>query len=154
MKSQRQKLILRIIQEQPVGTQEQLTRLLMEKGINVTQATVSRDIKELQLIKLPDDSGIYRYTLPEEGTSAADRERLFRVLRESVLSIDVSENIVVVKTVTAAAAAAAEAIDRMEWPEVIGTVAGDNTLLVVAKPKEAADIVLDRLRQVLDTGSV
>lgn len=153
MKDRRQRLILQIIRDRPVSTQEELTDLLLAEGIKVTQATVSRDIKELQLIKVPDENGVYRYTVPEESSTQYDRERLLRILRDSVVSFEVTENIVVVKTVPAAAGAVAEAIDRMEWPEVVGTVAGDNTLFIAAKPHGAAEQVSRRLQEALGVGS-
>lgn len=152
MKARRQKLILRLIRDHPISTQEELTNMLRSHGIRVTQATVSRDIKELQLIKVTDESGRYRYTVPEDGSATYDRERLLRVMRDTIVDLDVSENILVVKTLPAVAAAAAEAIDRMEWPGVVGTVAGDNTVLVVAKPREAAEEIMRRIQDVMETG--
>ena len=150
MKSRRQMLLLQIIRDRPVRTQEELTELLRREGIQVTQATVSRDIKELKLIKVPDGTGQYRYAAPDDAAPAHARERLIRLLRDSVLSVDASENLIVVKTLSGTAPTAGEALDRMEWPEVIGTVAGDNTVLVVIKPATAVPEVLRRLRAALE----
>ncbi|HEY8552371.1 MAG TPA: arginine repressor [Thermaerobacter sp.] len=145
MKSKRQRLILEIIQAKPIETQEELVRELERRGMPATQATVSRDIKELGLIKTPTGDGRYCYALPDAAPGG--RERLRRLFRESLLDIDTSENLVVVKTLRGTAAAAGEAIDQLGWPEIVGTVAGDNTVLVVVRSREVAPLVADRFRE-------
>ena len=145
MKAKRQRLILDIIQSMQIETQEELARELERRGMPVTQATVSRDIKELGLIKSPTADGRYCYALPDSAPGG--RERLRRLFRESLLDIDTSENLVVVKTLRGTAAAAGEAIDQLGWPEIVGTVAGDNTVLVVVRSREVAGQVADRFRE-------
>lgn len=149
MKARRQLRIMEIIRNEEVSTQEELARRLRQEGIAVTQATVSRDIKEMQLVKVPTGDGRYRYALPEDRGSGAYADRLLRMLRESVISYDCSENLVVVNTLPATAASVAEAIDLLHAEEVIGTLAGERTVFVAIKPKEAAPRFLERLRGLL-----
>ncbi len=145
-KRTRQSLIQEIITSQPVETQEELSEILAAKGMPATQATISRDIKELGLIKLPYQD-THRYALPDDGTLGVTRDRLRRLLREVLMGFVVSENLVVVKTLTAGAEVVSEAIDKMEWPEVVGTLAGENTVLVVARSKEEAPNLAKRLEE-------
>lgn len=148
MKAQRQQAILELIQQRAVDTQDELVRALTELGLQVTQATVSRDIRELQLQKIQTPEGGYRYALP----TAVDRsigERLHRMLRESLLSVAVSENLLVIKTLSGSANVAAEALDGLSWPEVLGTLAGDNTVLLVARSAAEAPAVEQRLLELM-----
>ncbi|HHT02421.1 MAG TPA: arginine repressor [Firmicutes bacterium] len=147
MKMRRQMKILEVIRNTVTETQEQLAERLREQGIDVTQATVSRDIKELRLIKVSSGDGRYRYALPEEHGSGQHVSRLRRLFRESVVGMDASGNLIVVRCLSATAPGVAEAIDRLYWPEVIGTVAGDNTVLVVVKPVDATAVVMQRLQE-------
>lgn len=148
MKARRQAKILEIIKHELVGTQEELAERLTAAGIPVTQATVSRDIKELQLQKMPSGDGRYRYTLPEDPIGGTmDRRR--RILAESIISADQSENLIVIRAVQGTAANVAYTVDALDWPEVLGTVAGEDTVLVVVKPKAAAPAVLDRIRSLM-----
>ncbi len=149
LKSRRQLRIVDIIKTQEISTQEDLADRLRREGINVTQATVSRDIKEMHLVKVPTGDGRYRYALPEEKTNGPHSERLLRILRECVISHDASENIVVIHTLSATAQSVAEAIDNLKAEEVIGTLAGERTVFVVIKPKEMVKGFLERLRQLL-----
>ena len=141
MKIARQTAILSIIEQYDVETQEELAGRLKEMGIVVTQATVSRDIKELRLLKVLSGSGGYKYATADKAEHGLS-ERFVRMFRDSVLSIDFAGNIVVVKTLAGSANAAAEAIDSMRLPEILGTMAGDNTILVIVhNDAEAAQIV-------------
>ncbi|MCL6451365.1 MAG: arginine repressor [Acetobacteraceae bacterium] len=149
MKARRQMKILEIVREQVVGTQEELARHLREQGIEVTQATVSRDIKELQLLKLPNGDGRYRYAMPPDQPSGVQAERMRRVFRECVVGIDWSENLVVVKALSGTGSAIGEAVDCLRWPEVVGTVAGDNTVLVVVRKREASPRLVEKLRALM-----
>lgn len=142
-------LILQLINDRAIETQEELAAALREKGVQVTQATVSRDIKELHLIKVPYGDGRYRYAVAGEAASERSQQRLIRLLRECVTEIDASENIIVIKTISGTASTAGEAIDRMDWPEIIGSIAGDNTVFAVVKPASAVPEVLERLRAAL-----
>ncbi len=144
-KRTRQTLIQEIITVQPVETQEELSEILASKGMPATQATISRDIKDLGLIKVPFQDS-HRYAMSEDaGLAGGTRERLRRILREVLTGYTVSENLVVVKTLTAGAEVVSEAIDKMDWPEVVGTLAGENTVLVVARSKEDAPFLAQRL---------
>lgn len=147
MKAMRHRKILEIIRERVIATQEELARALREAGFPVTQATVSRDIRELGLVKIPFDQNTFRYAPPGEAVLPRRDERLRRLLRTSVQYIDSSENLVVVKTLPGEAQGVASAIDQAAWPEIIGTVAGDDTLLIVVKPKKMVCRVLERLNE-------
>ncbi len=148
MKARRQAKILELIRTRSIETQEDLAEALGEVGIPVTQATISRDIKELQLNKVPAGDGRYRYALPDEGNTANwDKRR--RIFAASVLGADASENIIVIRALPGTAANIAYAIDQLTWPEVIGSVAGEDTVLIVVKPKEAAAEVLGRIQNMM-----
>lgn len=145
MKARRQAKILEIIKHNIVETQEELAEALGRHGIPVTQATVSRDIKELQLNKVPTGDGRYRYGLPEETPSVSwDKRR--RIFQESVLGVEYSENIIIVKSLPGTAPGVASAIDHLGWHEMIGSVAGDDTVMVIIKPKEVTLEVVERIR--------
>jgi transcriptional regulator of arginine metabolism len=148
MKARRHAKILELIRTNVIETQEELVESLAQHGIPVTQATISRDIKELQLTKVPVGDGGYRYALPDEQPMGSlDKRR--RLFRDSVLAVDYSENLVVVKALPGTAPGVGSAIDHFNWPEVIGSVAGDDTVLVVVKPTSAAPVVLDRLKDLM-----
>lgn len=149
MKARRQMRILEIINARVIETQEELAGCLREQGIKVTQATVSRDVKELRLIKVPCGDGRYRYALPADQPAGVHAERMRRIFRESVVSIDWSENLVVVRSMSGAAAAVGEAVDGLHWPEVLGTIAGDNTVLVVARRRDGGANLAERLRALM-----
>ena len=130
-KHARQQAILRLVQQHEISTQSGLVRELEAAGIAVNQSTVSRDIKELGLVKTPRPDGGYCYALPTNTVALA--ERSVRILREFVTSIDGSGHLAVVHTDSGNAHPVAEAIDRLDLDDVVGTVAGDNTLLVVLR---------------------
>ena len=130
MKTVRQMAILDIIAKQDVETQEELAEALRDRGIQVTQATVSRDIKELSLLKVLTPSGSYKYATADKAENGLS-ERFIRMLAESLLSVAASNNLIVVKTLSGSANVAAEALDSLHWPEILGTLAGDNTVLTV-----------------------
>ena len=148
MKSERQAAILNLISKQDIETQEQMAQALTACGIVVTQATVSRDIKELRLIKIMSQTGGYKYATVDKAEHGM-ADRFTRIFSESALSAESAGNLVVIKTLTGAANAACEAIDAMKWPGVIGTVAGDNTLLLIAKNKEAAQGVIRHFKTMI-----
>lgn len=149
MKSIRQKKILQIIENNTIGTQKELADALIDAGYDVTQATVSRDIKELNLIKISLGENAYRYAAPQEAVMVSEKKFEF-VLREFVLAVDYSENIVVVKTAPANANVVAYALDNFTWNEVIGTVAGDDTIILVVKPKEAVLSIVENIRKYIE----
>ena len=146
MKSIRHTRIKDIIENKVIETQEELAEELRKKSIDVTQATVSRDIKELMLIKLPTGDGRYRYAFPLEKNVIFSQSRMVRMFQDSVTSIDYSENIIVIKTLPGAANAVASTLDYAKWPEIIGTVAGDDNILAVIKPIQAVEDIVQRLK--------
>lgn len=149
MKAWRQKKILEIIKQQAIETQEELVDALHAQGLTVTQATISRDIKELCLIKVPVEKNKYRYAAPGETMHRGGEERLRRLFRNSVVDIDHSENLVVIKTLPGEAQGVASALDHINWPEIIGTVAGDDTILVIVKPKKQTVSILSRFNEMV-----
>ena len=144
MKYRRQKKILELIQQRVISTQDELAEILRQEGVNVTQATVSRDIKELGLIKVLVDNDIYRYALPLEQSNVSE-SRLKFMLQEFVLNWQASENMIVIKTPPGNAQAVASVLDNAQWAEVIGTIAGDDTILLVIKTREDVPKVLKRI---------
>ena len=148
MKNARQTAILSIIEQNDIETQEELAGKLKEMGIVVTQATVSRDIKELRLLKVLSGSGGYKYATADKAEHGLS-ERFVRVFKDSVLSINFACNIVVIKTLAGSANVAAEAIDSMHLPEILGTMAGDNTVLVIVKNETEAAQTVNRFRDML-----
>ncbi len=137
MKAKRQFKILEIIKNNHIETQEDLVAKLKEEGFNVTQATVCRDIKELNLIKVLGENNRFKYALPHAHFVYNSNERLKRLFKTSVLNVDYSENLIVIKTLPGEAMGVAAAIDVAGLKEVIGTIGGDDNILVVVKPKEA-----------------
>ena len=148
MKISRHSKILEIIESNIIETQEELAEQLKESGISVTQATVSRDIKELRLIKVLTEDGKYKYAAMKEQDSMLS-ERLFKTFKETVLSVDYSGNIIVVKTFSGAANAAGEAIDAFDVKEIVGSVAGDNTIFVLVRNEEQVISVVDRFKKLM-----
>ena len=138
MKNQRQTKILEIISTRDIETQEQLLKELQSAGFRSTQATISRDIKELRVLKELTALGTYRYTTAARETSGAFSSKLNTIFRESVISYDYAQNIVVIKTLPSLAPAAGRAIDAMNMSVVVGTLAGDDTLLIIMREVQAA----------------
>ncbi|MFS8572555.1 MAG: arginine repressor [Clostridia bacterium] len=130
-KEERQRAILRIIRERSVATQEELAGLLAEAGFDVAQATVSRDIRELRLVKVATEDGGYRYAEPPAGPAADALGRAQRTFREFVVDVAFSGNLLVVKTLPGSAQVVAAALDELRLEGVIGTVGGDDAILVV-----------------------
>lgn len=138
MKLDRQAMILEIIAQENIETQEQLLTRLQARGLRCTQATISRDIKQLHLIKEPVGHGQYRYTVSSQRNRLNVADKLRTIFRESIISVDFAQNIVVIKTMAGLANAAAAALDGMDVPDMVGTLAGDDTALLVMKDLEAA----------------
>jgi transcriptional regulator of arginine metabolism len=147
MKSNRHANIIAIIKEQIVATQEELGEALEAKGIMVTQATLSRDIKELGLVKISTPEGRYRYSMPQDRLPGDMVRRAQKMLEDAVISIDAAENILVIKTMHGNAQGVAAAFDDLDWPEVVGTVAGDDTIMAVIRNKSQVEEILERLAQ-------
>lgn len=127
---------------------------LRREGLAVTQATVSRDIKRLGLVKAPGSDGRLRYAIPERPSPVDVLRRLRYAVAEYVLSVDAGDEMVVIHTLTGCANAVAEAIDEMRWEDVVGTVAGDNTILLVPRRRASRDRVLLRLRELAEGASI
>ena len=138
MKNVRQSEILNIVQSKDIDTQEQLLEELRARGFKTTQATISRDIKELRLVKELTGSGGYRYALSERKTSSTSDVRLRNIFKEGVLSVDVAQNIVVVRTMPGLASAACSALDAMEIDGMVGSLAGDDTGILIMRDNSFA----------------
>ena len=138
MKNDRQEQILAIIAEESIETQEQLINRLQEKGIPSTQATISRDIKQLHLVKEPYGGGRYRYAVSAQKAKLNFADRLQIILRESIVDVDYAQSIVVLKTLPGLANAAASAFDGMDMPSKVGTLAGDDTVMIIMRSNESA----------------
>lgn len=148
MRISRQNKILDLIEEYEIETQDKLVSLLRKYGYDVTQATVSRDIKELQLVKTLSSSGKYRYSAAA-GEDRMVSDRLSNIFRETVKSTAYSGNIVLMKTLSGCANAAAETLDNLGLEHVIGSVAGDNTILLVVDDPEHSPAVVEHLNSLL-----
>ena len=148
MKTVRQVAILDIIEKHDIETQEELADALRQRGIKVTQATVSRDIKELRLLKVLTPMGSYKYATADKAENGLS-ERFIRMLAESLLSVAASENLIVVKTLNGSANVAAEALDSLHWPEILGSIAGDNTILLVIRTKDEVAGVVSRIQDMM-----
>ncbi len=149
MKNERQNKILEIIQKEDIDTQEMLLDRLERMGITCTQATISRDIKQLHLIKEPVGRGKYRYAISIHRNSLNVADKLRTIFRESITSIDYAENIVVIKTMAGLASAAAAAIDGMHITYMVGSLAGDDTALLVMRDKESAAVFAEEIKDML-----
>ena len=149
MKSKRQNEIVRLISAEDIETQEELASELRALGYKVTQATVSRDIRELRLIKVASKGGGFKYAKPERHEIAVS-ERLTRILADSLVNVDASGNIIVVKTLSGSANVAAEALDNLGWPEILGTIAGDNTIFIVVRSEGDTAEITGRIRKLTD----
>ena len=148
MRYPRQDKIIELIAENEVETQEKLAELLKDSGFDVTQATVSRDIRELQLVKTLALSGRYKYTFPGLNVRHTT-DRFAKVFKDTIQSVAFSGNLIVVKTLTGCANAACEAIDSLDFPHILGTIAGDNTVLIVCDDLENVASLALQLKELL-----
>ena len=149
MKSQRQAKILEIISTTNVDTQEQLLALLEEAGFRTTQATISRDIKELRVVKELTSLGSYRYTTGSNEIEGTFSARLNTIFKECVISFDYAQNIIVVRTLPGLASAAASAIDGMNIHAVVGSLAGDDTVMIVMRDTNSAAMFCGEMKSLL-----
>lgn len=149
MKNERQEKIMELIANRDVETQEDLLVALREAGFNTTQATVSRDIKELRIVKELTPFGTYRYAAAATGISGTFSSRINTIFRECVTSYDYAQNLMVIKTLPGLANAAGTAIDAMKMRVVVGTLAGDDTLLIIMRDTTAAAAFYSELRNLL-----
>ena len=149
MKNSRQSLILEIISQENIETQEQLLARLQERGITSTQATISRDIKQLHLIKEPMGRGQYRYAVSVHRNTLNVADKLRTIFRESITSVDYAQNIVVLKTMAGLANAAGAAIDSMNVTYMVGSLAGDDTVILIMRDTESAGVFCEEIREML-----
>ena len=148
MKVERHSKIVELIGKYEIETQEELAEKLNQSGFNVTQATVSRDIRELKLTKIQGENGRQRYMVLESprGTSAI---KYIRILKDGFMSMDMAQNILVIKTVSGMAMAVCVAIDGMKWNEVVGSIAGDDTIMCAIRSVEDTAAVMDKIRKIV-----
>ena len=150
MKSKRQAKIMEIISTKDIETQEQLLQALQEAGYNSTQATISRDIKELRIVKELTSFGTYRYTTANREVPSTFSGRLNAIFRECVTSFDYAQNIIVIHTLPGLANAAASALDTMNMSVVLGTIAGDDTVFIVMRDTNAAAAFCGEIKSLLN----
>lgn len=149
MKSQRQAKILEIISNRNVETQEQLLAALQAEGFRGTQATISRDIKELRIVKELTSLGTYRYTTSNSDFSSSFSARLNTIFKECVISFDYAQNIIIIRTLPGLASAAGSAVDAMNLSTVVGSLAGDDTVMIVMRDTNAAATFCGEIKHLL-----
>ena len=149
MKNDRQAMILEIISQENIETQEQLLARLQERGISSTQATISRDIKQMHLIKEPVGHGVYKYAVSGNRTKLNFAEKLRTIFRESITSIACAQNIVVIKTMPGLASAACSALDNMDITYMVGSLAGDDTAFLLMQDADSAAAFCEEIRAML-----
>lgn len=151
MKESRHEKIRELIGQYEIETQEELAERLKKEGYRVTQATVSRDIRELKLSKIPAEGGRQKYVMYEHGDSQLG-DKYTRVLKDGYTSMNVAQNILVMKTVSGMAMAVAAAIDAMKMPEVVGCIAGDDTIMIAIRTADDTILVMDKIKKMLRRG--
>ncbi|MDO5345930.1 MAG: arginine repressor [Lachnospiraceae bacterium] len=151
MKIGRQAKIIDLINKHDIETQEELAEYLMKEGFRVTQATISRDIRDLKLTKIAVSGGKQKYAVMHSGQTGMN-EKYLRVLQEGFLSMDMAQNILVVKTVSGMAMAVAAALDAMHWSEVAGCIAGDDTIMCAVRSTEETVQVMEKIRRIVGDG--
>ena len=152
MKVNRHAKIIELIGKYHIETQEELADYLNREGFKVTQATVSRDIRDLKLTKIPAENGKQKYALHQESGNGMS-EKYIRVLRDGYVSMDMAQNILVVKTVAGMAMAVAAALDAMKWPEIAGCIAGDDTIMCAVRSVDETLIVMDKIKKIIAAGT-
>jgi len=148
MKYSRHAKILEIIENYEIETQDELAEKLREAGMDVTQATISRDIKELRLVKVLTPNGRYRYSAMNSDSSNMN-DRLLVIIKEAFVSCDYANNILVIKTLPGMAQAVAATIDSLGWNDIVGTIAGDDTMLVICRAEKIAEDLMDKFTRMV-----
>ena len=148
MKNNRHSKIIELINRFNIETQEELADKLNEEGFGVTQATVSRDIRELKLTKISINGGKQKYAVLQNMESGLS-EKYIRILRDGFVSMDMAQNILVIKTVSGMAMAVAAALDAMEWAEVVGCIAGDDTIMCAIRSVDENLLVMDKINKII-----
>ena len=149
MKRQRHEVVVDLINKYDIETQEELAAYLKEEGFEVTQATVSRDIRELKLSKIATGNGKQKYIILKNDDSHLG-DKYIRVLRDGFVSMNMAQNILVIKTVQGMAMAVAAALDAMKFPEIVGCIAGDDTIMAAVKSAEETQIVINKINEILE----
>ena len=149
MKKSRHQKIKELVERYEIETQEELADRLREAGCQVTQATVSRDIRELKLSKIPTGEGKQRYTVLVHSDHYLS-DKYIRVLKDGFVSMDMAQNILVIKTVAGMAMAVAAAVDAMKMREIVGSIAGDDTIMMAVRTVEDTRIVMDKIHKMMD----
>lgn len=148
MKRERHEAVVELINRYDIETQEELAAYLREEGFDVTQATVSRDIRELHLSKISAGNGRQKYIILQNNDAKLG-DKYIRVLRDGFVSMAMAQNILVIKTVQGMAMAVAAALDAMKFPEIVGCIAGDDTIMAAVKSVEETEIVMDKINGIL-----
>jgi transcriptional regulator of arginine metabolism len=147
-KQVRQARIRDLLLEEVIETHEKLARVLQRQHIEVSQSTLSKDLRELGVVRMLRPDGGFRYAVPETGTTLRDQHILERELRDYLVQVDQAQNMLVAKTLSGHAQSVCEAIDQIAWPEIMGTIAGENTIFIVSKTAEDAEKVMRHLMEV------
>ncbi len=147
-KKERQDAIRKLIAEETIQTQSEMVEALQRIGLQVTQGTVSRDIREMRLVKTMTPDGVYCYSIPRR-TAPGGTGRFSRMMAESVLAVETAQNLVVIKTLSGSANMVAEALDSSSWREIVGTLAGDNTIFIATHSAQEADSIRSRIQELL-----
>ena len=147
MKKSRHEKIKELVEQYEIETQEELANRLKEAGYHVTQATVSRDIRELKLTKVQSESGKQRYMVLQNQSSFSDK--YIRILRDGYMSMDMAQNILVIKTVSGMAMAVAAALDALHFNEIVGCIAGDDTIMCAVRSADDTILVMDKLKKLI-----
>lgn len=149
LKATRQAAIINLIENEHVGTQNELSRRLEELGFAVTQATISRDIRELRLVKVSTPGGSYHYEVGKGNERVPDSNKFYSIFKAGVHTVDYANNLVVIKCFTGMAQAVCATMDSMEWDDIVGTVSGDDTILIVMRNEKSAEEMLQKLKEIL-----
>lgn len=148
MKINRHAKIIELINKYHIETQEELAEYLNQEGFKVTQATVSRDIRDLKLTKVPYEGGRQKYAV-HQAVETEMNEKYIRILRDGYVSMDMAQNILVIKTVSGMAMAVCAAIDSLKWNEVVGSIAGDDTIMCVIRSTDDAVKIMDKISKIV-----
>tara|TARA_Y100000588_G_scaffold120484_1_gene131835 strand:- start:548 stop:1012 length:465 start_codon:yes stop_codon:yes gene_type:complete len=147
-KQGRQARIRELIQAETIDTHEKLAEALQGQNIAVSQSTLSKDLRELGVVRIPLPDGGFRYTLPETGGTLRDQHILERELQDYFIGAEVAQNLVVAKTLSGHAQSVCEAIDRIGWPEIVGTIAGENTIFIAVRTAADAALLIQRMSEI------
>lgn len=148
MKINRHAKIVELVSKHNIETQEELADRLKQEGFQITQATISRDIRDLKLTKVPTDNGRQKYVVLQ-ATEKALLDKYMRIMKDGFVSMDMAMNILVIKTVSGMAMAVGAAIDEMQWNEVVGCIAGDDTIMCAIRTVEETKSVMEKIRKIV-----